>query len=295
MCVYKHFLSRKIYLLCLPFEKCQELHFLEICGVLQSRLSQLRPSWRSPWQLASPVFSSILFHKAITADFPPRGSSITCVAMLWRKDAKMKKLKFTASIEQFFSSCLGIFSTWGNSDCVGLTWHQLIRAGRYKQGDSGEFELSLQWTHALTSTSGVPLMCSCCLFTHQPACHCGLVTLNLSPSTPLHPLLVPRPPQTHLFFSGRPLIHAALAPSPDPALYFWILLLIHTSLHLRNDKLSGFSPSQESSFSQHMQFCGFPLSSYPFFFYLPSTSSPCFTWRRTNGRSTDSLSSLSSL
>lgn len=32
-----------------------------------------------------------------------------------------------------------------------------------------------------------------------------------------------------------------------------------------------------------------------FFFHLPSTSSPCFTWRRTNGRSTDSLSSLSSL
>lgn len=55
-----------------------------------------------------------------------------------------------------------------------------------------------------------------------------------------HLSLLPRPPQTHLVLS--------LLPSPDPALHLWIFHLIHRSLRLRNENLSRFAPSQDSSF-----------------------------------------------
>lgn len=137
------------------------------------------------------------------------------------------------------------------------------------QGDSGKFS-SPHFIYP-RSSSHVQL-----LFIYLPTCpslwsrHSAKTdsTFNL----PLHASSAGSTSSANtLFSSGRPLIHAALALSPDLALYFWILLLlIHASLHLRNDKLSRFSPSQESSFCNTCNFVGSLCHCTLFFFFFIS-------------------------
>lgn len=152
-------------------------------------------------------------------------------------------------------------------------WPHMTRGDRCR-GILGSFPL------LTSSTPGVPLMCSCCLFTYRPASHCGLVTLQRQTSNlPLHASSAGSPSSANtLFSSGRPLIHAALAPSPDLALYFWtLLLLIHASLS--TSAMTGcqdFHPARSRPFATHA-ILWLPSVVVPFFFNLPSTSFPCFS------------------
>lgn len=186
-----------------------------------------------------------VFHEAITLTSRHVEVTSRVLRCCGRKDAK-RKTQIYGLIEQFVF-LLGDLQPLGQRR---PRWPHMTR-GDPCRGILGSFPL------LTSSTPGVPLMCSCCLFTYRPARHCGLVTLQRQPSNlPLHASSAGSPSSANtLFSSGRPLIHAALAPSPDLALYFWtLLLLIHASLHLRDDKLSRFSPSQESSFCHTCNF-----------------------------------------